>query len=255
MKKKLEEELMSLAHSILQLRGRDNHKELKERARELYEKLAVLSFVESHFSTSQPSIGQAEAMRALMEDSTTFQEVEKKTEVPKNSPVQPSETTPFIQPEKPATQKKNAPVGPSQTPVEDDLEAFSYPADEFPDFEPYSKEQQKQKELTKPQSSRDLFSGAEKSRTRNDFNEHKKSLNEKLQFGLKFGLNDRLAYTKHLFNGNPTDFDRIISQLNTFENFHEAKIFIEEHIKPDYDWSDQEEYEKRFLVALEHKMN
>ncbi len=254
MKKKLEDELMSLAHSILQLRGRNNPKELKERAQKLYEKLAVLSFVEDHFSPAQPSISQAEAIRVITEEAPSSQIESKKPEAPNTTATQSTKKTTLNQQEEPLTPKKSTPVVP--TPVEDDFEAFSYPADEFPDFEPFAKkEEQKPKEPIRSQASQDLFSNTEKPRTRNDSSTHKKSLNEKLQFGLKFGLNDRLAYTKHLFNGNPTDFDRIISQLNTFESFHEAKTFIEEHIKPDYDWSDQEEYEKRFLGALEHKMN
>ncbi|HET8810178.1 MAG TPA: hypothetical protein VFM65_07935, partial [Flavobacteriaceae bacterium] len=83
----------------------------------------------------------------------------------------------------------------------------------------------------------------------------KKSLNDRLKKGVSFGLNDRLVYVKHLFDGNAPDFDRVLSQLNTFQSFDGAKRFIETVVKPDYNnWNGEETYEKRFLKALETKL-
>ncbi|MDZ7848763.1 MAG: hypothetical protein U5L96_19655 [Owenweeksia sp.] len=64
---------------------------------------------------------------------------------------------------------------------------------------------------------------------------------------IKLGLNDRIAFSKHLFDGSQEDLNRVISQINTFANFTEAEEFIEQMVKPDYDWSAKEEYEERFL--------
>src|SRR5690606_3552416 len=50
----------------------------------------------------------------------------------------------------------------------------------------------------------------------------KKSLNDKLKSGgLNIGLNDKLAFIKHLFNGEVADYDRVISQINTSSSFKE----------------------------------
>lgn len=85
---------------------------------------------------------------------------------------------------------------------------------------------------------------------------HKKSLNDRLKKGISFGLNERLVYIKHLFGGNGTDYDRVLSQLNTFHSYDSAKNFIETVVKPDYEyWKGEEQYEKRFMKAIENKLN
>jgi len=57
MKKKLEAELISIAHRILQHKNKASLAELKEEAKELYEKLTIMSFTEEHVLGPQPSIG------------------------------------------------------------------------------------------------------------------------------------------------------------------------------------------------------
>ncbi len=83
--------------------------------------------------------------------------------------------------------------------------------------------------------------------------EPKKSLNDHLQNTIQIGLNDRIAFVKHLFEGNQTDFNRVISQLNTCKTEKEAKKFINKLVKPDYDWSEKEEYETRLLEIIERR--
>ncbi|MDP5097621.1 MAG: hypothetical protein NWP90_08100, partial [Flavobacterium sp.] len=83
-----------------------------------------------------------------------------------------------------------------------------------------------------------------------------KSLNDRLTNGISFGLNDRIAFEKKLFGGSADDFNRVISQLNTFDSFDEASSFITDFVKPDYNnWAGQEEYETRFLEIVEKKFN
>ena len=76
----------------------------------------------------------------------------------------------------------------------------------------------------------------------------KRSINESFAGGqIKLGLNDRLAFTKHLFSGSQEDLNRVVSQLNTFTTYQEAISFIEEMVKPDYDWDAETEYEERLV--------
>jgi hypothetical protein len=83
-----------------------------------------------------------------------------------------------------------------------------------------------------------------------------KSLNDRLTSGISFGLNDRIAFEKKLFGGSADDFNRVISQLNTFDSFDEASSFITDFVKPDYkNWEGQEEFEVRFLGIIEKKFN
>ena len=80
------------------------------------------------------------------------------------------------------------------------------------------------------------------------------SLNDKLNKGINIGLNDRIAFEKKLFGGNAEDFNRVLSQLNTFDNFQEAESFILDFVKPDYNnWEGNEEYEARFIEIVENK--
>ena len=82
----------------------------------------------------------------------------------------------------------------------------------------------------------------------------KKSLHTQLAAkALKFGLNDRLAYVKHLFEGNADDFNRVVSQINTLETWDEANEFIEHMIKPDYNWQNKLEFEERFVAQIKSK--
>lgn len=83
--------------------------------------------------------------------------------------------------------------------------------------------------------------------------EPKKTVNDHLQNTIQIDLNDRIAFVKHLFDNDQTDFNRVVSQLNTFKTEEEAKKFINRMVKPDYNWSEKEEYEKRFLEIIERK--
>lgn len=81
----------------------------------------------------------------------------------------------------------------------------------------------------------------------------KKSLNDFLQSTIKIDLNDRIVFVRHLFNGNQNDFNRVISQLNTFKTEVEAKNFINQMIKPDYNWSGKEMHEARLFEIIERR--
>jgi len=81
--------------------------------------------------------------------------------------------------------------------------------------------------------------------------ELKENVNDKFMKGLHIDLNDRLAFTKHLFLDNKLEYQRVISQITTFSNIKEVENFIQKMIKPEYDnWKGKEDYEKRFLEVL-----
>lgn len=87
-------------------------------------------------------------------------------------------------------------------------------------------------------------------------NNKPRSLNDRLKKGINIGLNERLAYIKHLFDGNTADYNRVLSQLNTFTSLEEATKFIEKVVKPDYNhWEGKENYEERFMAHIENKFS
>ena len=82
------------------------------------------------------------------------------------------------------------------------------------------------------------------------------SLNDRLNKAISFGLNDRIGFEKKLFGGSSDDFNRVVSQLNTFDSFEEAKAFVDDFVKPDYNnWEGAEEFETRFMEIVEKKFS
>ncbi len=79
-----------------------------------------------------------------------------------------------------------------------------------------------------------------------------KSLNDRLNQGIKIGMNDRIGFIKHLFNGNDTEYNRVVSQLSTIEKADDARNFIDSLVKPDYNnWEGKETYAERFMDIVE----
>lgn len=81
-----------------------------------------------------------------------------------------------------------------------------------------------------------------------------KSLNDIYSGTIQIGLNDRIAFEKHLFDNSSEDFNRVLSQLNTVSAFDEAISFIDHLVKPEYNnWEGKEEYATRFLELIEKR--
>ncbi|WP_166921037.1 hypothetical protein [Flavobacterium poyangense] len=60
MKKKLEADLISIAHRILKLKSKSDINQLYLETQKLYEKLAVLKFIDENFDSLKPTIGRSE---------------------------------------------------------------------------------------------------------------------------------------------------------------------------------------------------
>ncbi|CAM3810804.1 hypothetical protein FLBR109950_02595 [Flavobacterium branchiophilum] len=65
MKKKLEADLMSIAHQILRLKGHAELPQLQAECLKLYEKISILMFVENHFHDVVPTIGSSTIFQKL----------------------------------------------------------------------------------------------------------------------------------------------------------------------------------------------
>ena len=78
MKKKLEADLISIAHRILKLKNKEDLAQLHLETQKLYEKLSVLKFVEDNFSDVKPTIGNSniqELVNAALENKLEAAEV------------------------------------------------------------------------------------------------------------------------------------------------------------------------------------
>ena len=76
-----------------------------------------------------------------------------------------------------------------------------------------------------------------------------KSVNARFA-NLNAGLNDRLAFVKHLFGGDDQDYQRIVAYLATLESKSECETFIREAVQPEYDWSKSPDVAERFMALV-----
>lgn len=270
MKKKLEAELISIAHRILKLTDRSTLPQLQEEAKQLYEKLTILNFTEKHFSGPQPTIGQV--LSALEKEETVNGVFLKKEEHPKPviEPVvsldKMPETETVLEPLPEVKEEiKEEPVNKEQTKPEIVIEEINEKVSEDL-FVPKSTPEPEKVESSQPISSKETYH-------KNDFEEitagfdkmpvfekvsdqddKPKSINDRLKKDISIGLNDRLAFIKHLFNGSSTDYNRVLSQLNTLNSKSGARQFIKNMVKPDYkNWEGKEEFEERFMEIVTSK--
>ena len=258
MKKKLESQLISIAHRVLKLTGREDLNKMQTEVALLYQKISILKFLETHFNDEiRGEVETDTSFFNTLEDafnnkaSGTVQENEKEYVSNDN---QSSETV-----MEPAIEKIKDIVAqmPHETVVVDALDGnanSSHDVEEgmselppslgqLPIFETLPSNSDAE---IQTQALDDSLSTIEKT-----------SLDEKLKkIGFQIGLNDRLAFVNHLFQNNNEDYDRVISQLNTMDSFEEISDFIENIIKPDYgNWEDKGDYETRFLEILKQKFN
>ncbi len=274
MKKKLEAELISIAHRILQMKDTTTLSQLQKESRLLYEKLTILTFTETHFAGSQPTIGQIKAvLETEAPDIVAPSPVEKDSQ-PVTSAVETAIDT-VATPPQPA---------PPQEPIEEQQPEIV----DTPEISGVESKPELIIEGINARVSEDLFIPASSATTSEDttspsmdapatieentsettattntandlfFDKKKedkpKSVHDQLKKEIHIGLNDRLAFIKYLFDGNALDYNRVLSQLNTLSSKSEAEHLINTMIKPDYhNWEGKEEYEERFMNAIFNK--
>ena len=282
MKKRLEADLMSIAHKILQIKDKTDLNTLFFETRKLYEKLAVLRFVEEHFGDAKPTIGQAEVvekMKHFFEEYDVF-EFQKNNIIPE-----------IISEEK--VEEINEEVSDIETNIEEteDLNAIEFePSLEIEEDEIDNIEEEDLKSVEEVQISfLDLLSSDYPETTFVKLDQNVEtppviafdidveldieeieieeeieevpdskniSLNEKLSKGIAIDLNDKIAFVKNLFANSDEDYNRVLNQLITYDSFEEAQSFIEDMVKPDYNsWEGKEDYEQRFIEIIEKKFS
>ncbi len=267
MHKKIVADLTSLAHSILQLKNKEDVLVLKQKAYELYEKLTILAYVDEYIETTPNApetkeellqkIEQATIQEMvppqILHDSSDETPVEGKDELAVEFVVQETAEHVLMPLETDLGETAAAPEASVSEIMEqpfDELEQTLFSSDNPEDAHEQHPQENKvttlEEELEDAISIEvvaDLFEKAPQP----------KSLNDALQNNLQIGLNDRIAFVSNLFEGSQEDFNRVVSQINSFKTEKEAKKFVFKMVKPDYDWSKQEEYEKRFMSLIARK--
>jgi len=254
MKNKLREQIKDLANKILNSGNEMDTHSLKQTSRELYEGFSVLEYLEKQVNGEENNednnVNQTDSM-----DSKSFREENWFTE-PEPVP-QPQHEDDLIEPlmEKikdivAQMPKESARVDelleeilPKKKYIKNDLEEFASNYQQTPTFE-----------RKQPAKGIDVKHTETKSEPTVD--QKTRSRNDNFQQSLNIGLNDRLAFIKHLFNGSAEDYTRVLSQINTITNFDEVQDFIKGQVKPDYNnWLNKDEYANRFMSIIEKRYN
>lgn len=229
MKRKLKAELRKMSTDIITSRDLDDISDLYEAAKDLYEKLAVLKFIEEKLQDIEVDVSK-NVIAAKFEKMANAV-LSANSSVPESNPHEEDIMTPGID-----TIKDMVSEMPSNTQVDEVLAEFLAKPDLM----------KNDKELLTPSSGNDVKKEVKQ-----------KSLND--TFGnkqIKVDLNNRLAFVKHLFNGNTEDYNRVLSQLNTIDTEERSIAFINNMVKPEYDnWQGKEEYEERFLDLISRKFS
>jgi len=253
MHKKLEAELVSLAHSILKMENKDDVQVLHKKAQEIYEKLSVLKFVDEFLDVKPTAVETNKEVVLEEEVEITEKVVKKETEIT----IELEETNNdeiVFEPE----QKEVI----SEEVIEEIFETKQvFVKDDEKDLPSLQISLEEEfKDAISADIATNLFEKVTKETpiVENISTEEikKRSLNDALfNKNIQVGLNDRIAFVKYLFDGSQEDFNRVLSQLNSFTELQEAISFLNDFVKPDYNWQNKEEYENRLMDLIERKFS
>ena len=276
MHKKLAADLTSIAHSILQLKNKEDVLVLKEKAYQVYEKLTLLAYVDEYLNTTPNATETKEELLEKIEKATQkatekvaieeTAEEEELEEVLAEKEIEDVKTEEITEDssEKPVSNEIEM-VEVTET-VTETIEKTTIETEEIIE-QPFNELEQTlfsvenvteeieikdKKTITLEEELHDTIS-VEVAAELFEKPEAVKSVNDQKQQNIQIGLNDRIAFVKNLFDGSQEEFNRVVSQLNTIKTEKEAKKVINKMVKPDYNWSEQEEYEARFMALVERK--
>lgn len=312
MKKRLESELISIAHRILKLKNKSEVDQLYRESQKLYETLSVLKFYQDNFESVKSDVDEvvleekleqsleleiapvllAEAKEESSNSELAKQIVEPIAEVDSDPEIEedvkedPSDSElaeqsvvseapeevldeQSIDEEEPIVGEESAfnPIFELET-EEEEQEQQDVPAEVAFESQLEEKLEDHIGKYTEPvfvkTNEVSLFTSdsSETEEAKQTVAEEVKiepetdAFNEMTTKSIAIGLNDRIGFVQHLFNDSNEDFNRVISQLNTFDTFEEAKNFINEMVLPDYNyWVGEEDYIERFMEIVEKKFS
>lgn len=240
MNKKLEADLMSIAHAILKLKDKEDVIQIHAQVSLLYEKISALKFINEHYENKQPTVGTDTSFFEAMDqvfnndvsdavelDNVVYVNVDDK-EVDVN--VEPGiETIKDIVAQMPyesvAVDKVMDEVNKNSPSTISEFDALVSEFKDIPEFEPINQEKLKEEQL---------------------------SLNDSLKQGvINIGLNDKIAFLNQLFSGDNKDYENVLAQLNSFKSLGEAEEFLAKEVKPNYNnWEGKTDLEERLMEIL-----
>ncbi|GEQ84909.1 hypothetical protein ULMS_04170 [Patiriisocius marinistellae] len=267
MKDTLAVEIKEIANKLLATNGSFDTLKVKKAVTLLHEKLTVLAYLESQLGGGSNITTQSAMDSKSFREENWFKEPEQLPKSEHNEDlVEPlmekiKDLVAQMPSESQNVDELLEEILPKKKYIKNDLEEFASNYQEMPTFERKTNDKKAEstpvasENLEKRESTKEA-DVPKKTTVLNEDPSAPKSLNQSLNKGLNIGLNDRIAFIKHLFEGNADDYQRVLSQINTFQSQEEATSFIKNQVKPDYKgWPHKEEYEERFLGIVEKRFN
>ena len=88
--------------------------------------------------------------------------------------------------------------------------------------------------------------------TEKDISNAKKNINDQFSKKLNVDNNERLAFIKHLFDGDRNNYERVLNQTLTLGSWSEVSNLISSKVKIEYNnWKGKEDIADRFLTVLQ----
>ena len=301
MHKKIEAELVSIAHQILQMKDKNDVVKLKNKAKDVYEKLSVLDFVNNYFvTTPQAKEDKKDVLEKIetvlsdtknkniapiateikeptVNDNTEEASIKQEEIDAQNQAILKAEADRIAEKMAEREQKEaeqlekirleaiEAARQAAEIKIKEEKTQDISKTDDFKDsipadvaanlFEKASNISNKTQEKTAkippikdvPLKKAPVAAPPKTEATRS-------SVNDRVFKGkIQVGLNDRIAFVKHLFNFSQEEFNRVLSQLNSFTSEEQAKDFIINTVQADYDWTGKEEYVQRLFMLIERR--
>ena len=228
MKRKIREELVRMSEEILADRELKKLSELYQRSRALYEKIAVLKFIEDNLNTLQVDVSKSEIGTRF--ESMASAVLDENTKVPETNPHQEDIMTPGI-------------------------DTIKHMVSEMTDDEALDEV------LIRLLNKRGITTNIHKENQGGTGGgttlATPKSVNDVVGYQqISIGLNDRLAFVKHLFEDNVEAYTVTLSKLNTMENLVQSESYLQTNVKPKFNnWLGKEEYEARLLALIARRFN
>jgi len=265
MKNKLLAELKELATKILQITDQNSVSTLKLQAKDLYEKLTILSFTEENLASF--SVQTSSKMKFKFEETKTETINLKESYAPeKQEIVKLVEEKDEYLPDGTEFNDSESIIEPNTEKIKDivaemppETQAVDYMVNKIISANGAVKKPENNSENNKKDFRNigvDYDNLPNFQPVKQQDKERPRSVNDRLKKGINIGLNERLAFIRHLFDGKAADYNRVISQLNTFSSIEESRKFIRLVVKPDYkNWVGKEEFEKKFMELVENKFD
>lgn len=269
MKKKVQEEIQNLGNELLRAESNFSTSEFKKKTIALYEKLSVLQYLENQL---EGSITPETSEKSESFDSKSFREQNWFTE-PEPIP-QPDHKEDLVEPliEKIKDLVAQMPeegqqvdaileqILPEKKYIKNDLEEFASNYQQTPTFERKTVVEESQNtailEERQPAKGIDVSDGKKRLIDDLGISEKPKSINDNAGNGMQIGLNDRLAYIKHLFSGDEKRYEETLQKIDAMQSYAQAETHIKTKVKPNHNfWLQKDLFAARFMATIEKKFS